>query len=608
MCGIAGRINLSNKPVFKDDIQRMLDMIKHRGPDDEGTFIENNIGLGHVRLSILDLSYAGHQPMFSQDKNIVVVFNGEIYNYLEIKKELQKYYSFKTKTDTEVIIAAYVKWGEDCLQHFNGDWAFVLYDIKNHKVFGARDRYGIKPFYYRIKDNSFFFASEVKSLVTEDNKENYRIIFDYLVYNRTDHTTETFFNGINKLEHGSKFTIYNGKISFSKWYELKDQIIPNNLSLQENTLKFNEIFKDSIALRLRSDVPIGVCLSGGLDSSAIVSYLMKNFNKKDINTFSAIYKGYNSVDESRFIDIFTPELLNMHYTKPTAETFFSDYLHFMKAQAEPVASVGPYAQYKVMELAKNHVKVTLDGQGADELLAGYEYFFGVFFKELLLKLNIIKLLKENYYYIKNHRSNTAFKYLLFYIIPVRYKNQLGKKISGNLSHVFFNEFNNISNIGSDLYNPRTLNESLYQHFESKLEHLLKWEDHNAMYFSIESRVPFLDHRLVEFLLGISSNQIINSGTTKYLLRESTKNVLPERIRTRSDKKGFSTPSDYWFRDKKFQEIIYDLLNSYEFNSRGIFDIRKCKSTYENHLSGKQNNSKEIWKWINLETWFRNYID
>jgi asparagine synthase (glutamine-hydrolysing) len=609
MCGIAGLINLSSKPVFVDQIRPMMAKIKHRGPDDEGIFTEKNIGLGHVRLSILDLSSAGHQPMISNDKNIVLVFNGEIYNYLEIKNELKDFYRFNTRTDTEVIIAAYLKWGEDCLTHFNGDWSFVLFDRDRNKIFGARDRYGIKPFYYKIKDNTFQFASEIKSLVETEAQPNYSIIFDYLVYNRTDHTEETFFNDIYKLDHGSKFIIQENEVTISSWYNLKECIKYDvNSTFLQNTEKFNELLIDSISIRLRSDVPVGVCLSGGLDSSAIVSYLLHKFNKTDINTFSAIYKGYTQADESKFIELYSPQLNNMHYTQPSVDTFFNDYLRFMEAQSEPVASVGPYAQFKVMELASEHVKVTLDGQGADEELAGYHYFFGVYFKELLIHRKFLTFINENWQYIKKHRSNTAVKYLLFYLLPLNLKNRASSKVYGNLSASFFTQYNNHSNIGRDLYNPTSLSESLYQHFESKLEHLLKWEDHNSMYFSIESRVPFLDHRLVEFLLGLNSDSIIKNGNTKHLLREATKGILPEDIRNRKDKKGFSTPSDCWFRDKRFQEVVFDLLESKKFRDREIFDVGRCRATFEKHLQGKINNSKEIWKWLNLETWFRSYID
>lgn len=609
MCGICGTIGLNGKYADKDKILAMMQRLKHRGPDDEGTFIYKNIGLGHVRLSIIDLSSAGHQPMFSDNGRYVIVFNGEIYNYLELKEELRTKYKFQTKSDTEVILAAYQEWGENCLDHFNGDWAFVIYDKLSNKIFGARDRYGIKPFYYKIDDNSFYFSSEIKALNTRNTKPNYSNIFDYLVFNRTDHNDNTFFETIFKLEHGSKFVIKNSEVSFSKWYNLAENIQHNKtINLKQCVDRFNELFSESIKIRLRSDVPLGVCLSGGLDSSAIVSTLLNSFNMSGPNTFSAIYPDFAEADESYFINLYSEQLSNMHYTHPNADTFLNDYLKFIDAQSEPVASIGPYAQYKVMELAQKHVKVTIDGQGADEQLGGYHYFFGAYYKELLYSLRLIKLIQENYYYLRKHKSIAAFKYFLYYMLPYSLKDFVGRKIYGNVSNEFFNEYHSSSEVGDKLYNPKSLMESLYQHFENKLEHLLKWEDHNSMYFSIESRVPFLDHRLVEFQLGLIPKYIINNGETKFILRESMKGILPEQIRTRVDKKGFSTPSDVWFRTNQFQELILNIINSKSFTERGIFNPIACKKAYQEHMDGTKLHTIDIWKWINLEIWFRNYID
>ncbi|NOU48479.1 MAG: asparagine synthase (glutamine-hydrolyzing), partial [Bacteroidales bacterium] len=267
MCGISGIINFNNSPVEENQLRVMMKKIKHRGPDDEGIFIDNNVGLGFVRLSILDLSPAGHQPMFSHDKRYIIVFNGEVYNYLEIRDELKHKYAFETGTDTEVILAAYQEWGELCLDKFNGMFAFVIFDIKTKDIFGARDRYGIKPFYYYRDDRQFIFASEIKSILPLiDKKANDIAIYDYLLYNRTDHTDETFFQNIHKLQHGSYFKICNGKFDFFKWYVLNEKIINSEITTEE----YRKLFNNSLALRLRADVPVGVSLSGGIDSSSIV--------------------------------------------------------------------------------------------------------------------------------------------------------------------------------------------------------------------------------------------------------------------------------------------------------------------------------------------------
>ncbi|MBN2524259.1 MAG: asparagine synthase (glutamine-hydrolyzing) [Bacteroidales bacterium] len=606
MCGIAGIINFTNKPVEQEKVQFMMNTLKHRGPDDEGIFIKDNFGLGHVRLSILDLSSAGHQPMFSNDGRYGIVFNGEIYNYIELKEELKSKYSFKTRTDTEVILAAYQQWGEACLDRFNGDFAFVIYDNKEKEFLGVRDRYGIKPFYYYKDQEQFIFASELKAIVPLLKKKapNEKLIFEYLIYNRTDQSLETFFDGIVKLDHGHYFKIKNNKFSTHQWYKLADKIHPLDLSPEE----YREELRSTSKLRLRSDVPVGISLSGGIDSSAVTSILYHDFGLHEIKSFSAVYGKDKWADESNFIDEYNSQLKNMFFTNIDADTFFNDFQKFLIAQNEPVAAIGPYAQYKVMELAHGNVVVTLDGQGADEQLGGYHYFFGGYFKELLRTKQLLRFLSEASYYLKKHKSFYAFKYLAFYLLPVKYKKNIGSKLFGSVNKDFYNRLNSRSTIDEDLYNPNTLNESLLQHFEHKLEHLLKWDDHNSLAFSIESRVPFLDHNLVEKTLSTPPERKIYKAETKHILRESVKDILPHKIYKRRDKKGFTTPADEWFNNEKFVAYIDDLLNSESFRTRGYFNAEDCKRKFELHKNLKADVTKDIWKWINLEFWFRTYID
>ena len=276
MCGICGITNLNFQPVQESSIRRMMQLQKHRGPDDEGLFIEENVGLGFVRLSIIDLSSAGHQPMYSYDNRFVIVFNGEIFNYIEIRNELSHVgFQFRTGTDTEVLLASYQHWGEDCLNHFNGMWAFVIYDRQEKKLFSARDRFGIKPFYYYLTNDFLAFASEIPtllSLIQGKPTADHQTIFDYLVFNRTDQTERTFFNEIKKLQHGHSFTLDHDKpinnknlIEISLWYNLREKV--NSANGFTSPDEYRELLSDAIRLRLRSDVPVGVCLSGGLDSS-----------------------------------------------------------------------------------------------------------------------------------------------------------------------------------------------------------------------------------------------------------------------------------------------------------------------------------------------------
>ena len=608
MCGISGIINFNSQKVSKNSLQTMMSKMEHRGPDDDGMYLKDNIGLGFVRLSILDLSKAGHQPMFSHDKRYVIIFNGEVYNYLELKDKLNHKYNFHSGTDTEVILAAYQEWGNNFLEKCNGMFSLCILDTKTNNIFCARDRFGIKPFYYYHDDDKFIFASEIKSilpLLKNKNPKN-EIICDYLLHNRTDHTEFTFFDKIKKLQHGHYLEIKDKNIKFYKWYNLSEKL---NNGVICSVSKYRDLFKQSIKLRLRADVPIGVSLSGGIDSSSIVSCLYNDFKIKDLNTFSAIFGKNEKTDESEYINSYVDIIDNMHYTSPDANSFYDDFEEFIEAHNEPVPDTGPYAQYKVMQLASKYVTVTLDGQGADEQLAGYHYFFGSYYIELLKKMRLLKFLNENIKYFYKHKTMTSLKFMAYYLLPLKMQMSVNKNILyKSVKNDFVSQNKNKFNINQMLYKPKSLNESLFQHFEYKLEHLLKWEDLNSMHFSIESRVPFLDHNLVESTLSTPSKQKINNAETKYLLREAMKDILPKKIINRKDKKGFSNPRDKWLRSVKFKNYIYDIINSEKFKSRGYFDSTIANRIYKNHLAKNIDASKEIWKWINLEVWFNKFLD
>ncbi len=608
MCGICGIISFNGEDVERRQIKKMMDKIRHRGPDDEGMFFHKRIGLGFLRLSILDLTSGGHQPMQDESGRYTITFNGEIYNYIELRKQLlKKEYKFHSKTDTEVLLKAFIEWDKDCLEKLNGMFAFAIYDKESERLFAARDRFGIKPFYYYKDHDQFLFSSEIPPVLAvlkrEKVRANRKAIFSYLTYNRTDHANYTFFEDIYKLKPGSFLNIKGNDFDVKQWYYLSDNL---NKPLN-NADEFKQLFNSSVKLRLRSDVPVGVCLSGGLDSSSIVSTLIKEHQKHDLNTFSAIYNDF-SKDESAFIKMYENQLQNMYYITPTARTLLSDFDDFIKFHGEPVSSSSPYAQYKVMELAKNYVTVTLDGQGADEQLGGYHYFYGFLFKGLLAQLRLLKFMSEGYHYFKQHRSFFGYKSLLFFLLPNKLKTTARANQKDYIAQEFTENYSSeIENI-DNLYSSKNLQQSLLNHFNYKLEHLLKWEDRNAMSHSIESRVPFLDHHLVERCLSTEENKIIHKGYTKYILRQSMKGALPEKIRLRQDKIGFATPEDQWFREDFFIEFIKELINSQKFQQRNLYDVEKVKVLYNKHLDNKVNISKEIWKWINLELWYQKFID
>lgn len=610
MCGINGIYRFDDQNPNQAVIHRMMKRQKHRGPDDEGVFIEKKIGLGFVRLSILDLTDSGHQPMQDNSQRYVIVFNGEIYNYIELREELlSKGVQFRSNSDTEVLLNMYIYYGNECLDRLNGMFAFVIYDKLTGNVFGARDRFGVKPFYYYLDKHQFVFASEIPPIleaIDEKVKANDLSIYEYLLYNRTDQTENTFFDGILKLQHGHYFEIKNNQFSISSWYNLSDKISPEKFDPE----KYKELLVDSVRLRLRSDVPVGVCLSGGIDSSSIVSVISKELGKNDVHTFSAIYGNNEKGDESKFIDLYKDELQNMHFVEPKPQYLIDSLSKFIEVQAEPIPTTSPFAQYCVMELAKKNVTVTLDGQGADEALGGYQYFFGFYFKELLKKAKLRTLTKEVANYYKKHKSFAAYKFFIYFLLPKSIKNLVSSRNVSYLNKNFIKEINKSNKpvIVKELYGSKDLQDSLLNHFQYKLEHLLKWNDRNSMAFSVESRTPFLDYRLVEYTLSLPSDSKIKNGETKYVLRESMKGILPEKIRKRNDKIGFETPQDKWFRLDQFKNLINEILNSKSFNNRKYINADKAKKLYEKHLAGEINISRDIWKWINLELWFRKYMD
>ncbi len=613
MCGIVGIIKFNKKPVDENDIKKMMGKIKHRGPDDEGVYIDENVGFGFVRLSILDLSDAGKQPMFDISGRFLILFNGEIFNYIELRaKLLKKGYSFKSESDTEVALYSYIEWGYECQNKFNGMWSFAIYDIKKKEIFISRDRYGIKPFYYFQNQDYFIFSSEIPPILEVfpgKPKPDMQSVFDYLVFNRTGHKKNTFFHHIQKMLHGHCWVFDTKKTissKASKWYNLKTQIeIQKDFQLSSE--EFRKLLKDAIKIRLRSDVPVGVTLSGGLDSSAILSIIIHDFDMKKIKTFSAVYESGEYGDESEFIHLYSKELENMYYTTPTAQNLYDNLNKFIKSHGEPVPDAATSAGYQLMPLVKKHAAVVLEGQGADEILGGYQYFFGYFFKELFLKRQFAKLFKELYSYLKTHRSIYGIKSFIYFSLPSTMKTKLSIYKNNILSDDFIKSYSHDNSIIKKLYGANSFRDALLFHFELKLEHLLKWGDINSMTNSVEARLPFLDHRLVEKTIA-SKHDVIKKGMTKIILRDALKDILPRKIRLRIDKMGYGTPQDSWLRDENFKKLITDILESKSFNNRGIFDVIKVKKYYKQHLLGKVDHSEKIWKCINLELWFREFID
>ncbi len=652
-CGIVCIYDLTGKPVWGQLPKKMLDTVKHRGPDDEGYLFVNtmkgdyfaiggedtpesvfrshflysptrrnddadikekcNLVFGHRRLSIIDLSPAGHQPMCNENGTLWIIHNGEVYNYQELRADLIKRgHEFCSYTDTEVILHAYEEWGVNCLEKFNGMWAFAIWDSKNRRLFGARDRFGVKPFYYYFDGIRVLIASEIKAILADETvkkKPNDQMIYDYLVYGYLDHTENTFFGGIKQLRPAHYLCIEKSEMKIDKYWDLEPNNTLGQVDDQDSARKFREIFEDSIRLRLRSDVPVGTCLSGGLDSSSIVCVIngLLAQNKHLQKTFSACSE-VKKHDEREFIcEVLKKTGADGHLVFPRGEELLNLIDEVIWHQDEPFPSTSTFAQWCVMRLAKeNGVKVLLDGQGADEILGGYLGWIDSYIFDLLRSFEISKLAKEARGYGK-HRSYSKLLRGLIYNFYVEFASrhaqskwldrEFAKSYAKSPANMEFNrqKFKDY------------LHELLYQSLTNNLPKLLHQEDRNSMAFSIESRVPFLDYRLVEYMFSLPNDQKIRNGVTKIVLRNAMRGILPEKIRNRMDKIAFETPEAEWFRTilrSKVQEII----DSDSFRRRGYFDVDRIKREFKAHCEGKKDATGTIWKSVNLELWFRKFID
>ncbi|MBS1777308.1 MAG: asparagine synthase (glutamine-hydrolyzing) [Bacteroidetes bacterium] len=562
MCGIAGIINKNGQTVARETVKQMTDALIHRGPDGEGIFTENNIGLGHRRLSILDVSDNGAQPMLRGD-DLVVVFNGEIYNYIEIREVLRGLgYSFHTGTDTEVLLAAYEHWGEACVHQFNGMWAFAIYNRKNNKVFCSRDRFGIKPFYYFINHNQLIFASEIKAILTliSAQKVNETRLMSFLAYNMSDNTDETFFADIRQLRggHSLTFDLLQNRIEIHRFYDLKRNNEFSSVSLPDAIELFEKEFARSIDWRLRSDVKVGTCLSGGLDSSYIAAIASKQYTKESGEKFTAITAGSLDAesDETQYARIVAEHChLDWHITTPDLHAFETALLPVIQHHEEPFGSPSIFMQHFVMKLAhETGVKVLLDGQGSDEILLGYPRYIATQFGDLnWFKLPAFIAKCKNQYGIS--ASEVLKNHFYFSNATVR-SRRIRHRLQGvkekYLAAVDFGTVKQMARAASkDLF--------ALQHMEilqTQIPQLLKWEDKNSMAHSIETRLPFLDYKVVELVLSLSNNFKIVDGWSKYLLRKNMEKVLPDEITWRKKKIGFVSPINFWLpqRDQIYRTI------------------------------------------------------
>ena len=600
MCGITG---------FNWSDMRLIKNMTNRGPDDSGHYVDDYISIGHRRLSILDLSCAGHQPMFDKNKEIVIVYNGEIYNYIEIKQELKKKgYTFKSKTDTEMILNAYKEWGPECIKRFIGMFAFVIYEIKNKILFLVRDHVGIKPLYYYKDKKRFIFSSTISPILVHNfsTQPNKKLIRDFLLYNNMDHTNETFFTNIMKFPKGY-YAIFNIRENKLKWYNWWENTFTGDYTgnYNEAVKELRELMIKSVNRRLLSDVPVGTCLSGGIDSSSIACLINKSKRSK-IKTFSVVFPGF-LFDESKYINIVSSKTGMKNYKIiPTAEDIKKDLFDFINAIGEPVPGPSPYSQYNVFKLARNNdVTVLLDGQGGDELFAGYHYLYGFYIKGLIKKGKFIKAFNEISGLFRSGHFKLGFFSLGFLFVPsfIRRHYFSGKS---NICESLLKDKEAETPFFDEYYGISSLYDSLKFHLDYKLEQLLKWEDRNSMAYSREARVPLLDIDVMRFVFRLPEDFIISHGKTKTIFRDAMGGIVPNDILDRRDKIGFATPEDDWLREEQLKKLLVDWFIKNDPLSKNYINPKKTRDMIKQHITEKKNHGRTIWRAVFLEAWFKTF--
>lgn len=613
MCGITIFFHKEKfTSEFYNRFLKSLRKIAHRGPDDEGVLLINthtgnykviatdfthseiqnktnitdieignyNLALGHRRLSIIDLSVAGHQPMQGKDGSWII-FNGEIYNYIELREELKKTGSlFVTNSDTEVVLEAYRVWGQECWNKFNGMWAMCIWDAPNKKIILSNDRFGVKPLYYIDKKDFFVAGSETKQFSDYPDWHgglNHHHIEEFLKYGLLDIDKRTMYNSVNRFK--SSHFCYINPLNFTRiehnqvrYYSMVKKVIP--ISEKDAIERFRELLTSAVSLRMRSDVKFGFALSGGIDSSAIL-YMARNILKEqnvlgDINGFSAIFPGYEVADESKFIHIIEKDLpCKTHYSLPMEEFTIKSFENHVYHQDEPLNGTSYFAEWSLYKKAqKNGVKILFNGQGADEVFAGYHHHFYRYCRSLLIKGKIIECLTliNSFAELKGISKKQVSKTIFNEVkLVAKIKSGIAKFDHHILKH--WNEIN-------------TLDDMLLADFNTfQLPLYLRADDRDSMAFSIESRHPFMDYRLVEFGYTLPNNLLIKDGWQKYVIRKAM-HEMPESIRYRKDKKGFLTPETIWL--EKYKNEFEEYLN---YNEKTFGKKYLASNMFSNYAIG-----------------------
>jgi asparagine synthase (glutamine-hydrolysing) len=626
MCGINGIVYSSKygRSVNACVLGKMRDVIEHRGPDDFGEFVDENMGLGHRRLSIVDVKH-GHQPMFNEDESHVIVYNGEVYNHADYREELEeKGYKYQTHCDTETILHLYEEYGEKCVEFLRGMFAFAVWNRREKTLFIARDRLGIKPLYYvHDEQGNLFFASEIKSLVQAEAVKpeiNYACLPDQLANHGTS-ADETLFKNVKRLLPGHFMIWKDGKLRIEKYWDVSFEPKHAAKSDAEFIEEWRELFKETVKLRLMADVPLGMFLSGGIDSSAIAA-MMSEMVTDPIKTFSVGFKE-REANEFEYARIVSKAFQTDHHEiRITPEQFFDELPNLIWHEDEPLGFIASVPLYFVSKLAQKHVKVVLTGEGADEMMGGY----GRYQKTLML-LNygekyenltpnfLRKIVKDNVGNLPLSRklertflSRSADIENLYFDNFAIFTKEMQTHLLTDETKARISEANPYFELNKWLTQTdakNLLDKILYADTKTYLHELLMKQDQMSMAASLESRVPFLDHELVEYTARLPGKMKIRGKETKWILREAMKGILPEEILNRA-KMGFPVPVGNWFRNE-FKHIIDEFVLSERALIRGIFNADFVREIVKRHNAG-ENHDERIWLLLNFEMWQRRFID
>ncbi len=599
MCGIvcvAGKNKLGLLPT-------MLNRIKHRGPDGNNIWQNENFALGHARLSIIDLSTSANQPMVGNSGN-VLIFNGEIYNYIELKKQLADRYEFKTESDTEVILAAYEIWGEKCLKMLRGMFSLVLYDIRLDQLFIARDRFGIKPFYYRKFDDSIIFSSEIKSLIKHQpfsDTLNEEKAFEFLVHRRLDTNTETFIREVKQIKQGCfAWVDKNGQMSQEKSYWEFPALGTKKIT-QSTYEEFYEKLNETIQIHLRSDVPVGSFLSGGVDSSTVTALCLQHTLTSKWHTFSAVLPYFHS--ENALIDEFHNYYpgITKHNFNLNGDGFFDDIEKIINHHDEPILDGSMYAHYKLCKIAAEAgVKVVLSGSGGDELFAGYKSYIDAGLAQKLKSFELVdyfKMVNNLSKSSQNSRTSLVTK-SIWELMPFGLRSTLkqfqANKNAAIVTQIFKPELYPFRN--NNPYQANLLN----NYYSWTVPPYLHYEDRNCMAHGIEVRVPLLDHELVDFVLQYEYDSFLE-GQTKSVLRNSVSKILPPKIKNQKGKFGFPSPIDHALQnDAVGKQMYFDYIKSVDFINKE--EAEKLANDF--YKTGR--NLTLYWRTLSFSIWYNSF--